>query len=1757
MNSLETLLKIFYGTILFLFSTSLAAEQVYWVGGSGSWSDPSHWSSSSGGSAGAGLPSVQSDVVIDANSFVSSGEIIIDHHIAIKSLESSSDQQLVISGGGDVRIIIQNSFSLNNLTTNEFLGSAHLLNKNESFRYESFDPGTFQGVKNNGSTKKYFQDNFQPLEVTSIQIDTTLQQCPESNDGAFKVTPLDGGGPFAYYWTIVGCPGAQGLDTDSVYNVCRGSHSLLIVDSTDLEPHLFAIDMGPNPISTVIISSSDESCAGANDGSITAFADGGTKPLQYSWSNGGGNSLSVNGLSPGNYVLTVTDDNGCVAPANPSATINPAPAIIPIVTPSDIPTCNGPVCTEDVTFAVDPTSGNGPPFNWDNGTGTTDMCPGDVYTSTVTDALNCPLVVTHTASMIPPITLTTTEIDTVTCLGVADGAASAAASGGTAPYVYNWTNIPPTATVNATGDTVTNLPAGTYNVEVVDDNLCTQTATVTVTSPSPQVVSATAIPLTNASCLQASNGGALATGSGGTPQYLFDWYDAPGTPSTSSASGLSVGTYNVEVKDQDGCVDTAQVIISSPPVSPLTITITSTDVVCLGKATGSASVSVTGGAPQYDFEWYNITGKPTTAAVDSLDIGTYNVEVTDQDGCIDTGTVIIDSPNPPVITTTLNPVNQPSCTVGACDGSATATSSGGRGPYQYDWFDAPGSPSSPSVSNLCQGSYTLAVEDQDGCKDTVTLSFVPPLQVSLDSKTDVACGGVCTGVIDVSGSGGSGAYAYDWYDMTGSPVANPANDSLSGVCAGVFHVAISDAGGIACLDTLEVTIVEPPTLVINIDKQVPNLCTGDCNGEIEVRVSGGAAPYNALWTDSNGVVPSVPALTSLTGLCNGNYTYEVTDDNGCVTTENIAINSPQTNVNFTVSPLCPSDLVANVQALAAGGTAPYRYKWLDPVTGADTNNVQLNLLPGSYDLEVIDVNLCTDTFNFTFAVPQPFANSSVVSDAQCQGVCNGTIDATISGGTGPYQYSWFDMTGTPTTEDLTNVCAGQYNLAIEDDNGCRDTLKTVVVNAITSLGLTSDETQATCQGLCDGKAWVTASNGTPAYSYNWYDAPAGSAVADTAFNMCVGTYNVEISDQQGCIDTVAATVTAPQVVNAAIINNVQNLCAQDCNGSAEVAISGGKSPYSISWETVPGDSTQAVVSNLCNGLYVVEITDDNNCQDTAHVTINSQSGTVTFNTTNPSCGGYNDGSIVGTQVGVPGPSSVVWINPSGVPGLSVSGLSQGTYQLELTDNNNCVDTFSVSLVDPFPPIDLQVDSQFVSCFGLCDGKAWATPTGGASPYTYSWDYPAVISITDTATNLCVGQHFVAVEDNNGCQDTAVVNIIEPFQVNLSSTSKPPCFGICDGNAKAIVTGEVSPFSYEWNDLAATKDSAISGLCAGTYKVIVTSATGCKDSTAITLTENTEIKGVLDTTRSTCTNTPDGTAKITPSGGVAPYTYLWTDGGAFNDNKALQDNLIPGKYWIVVTDDVGCTHTDSIVVTETTPVSANAGEDLSICLGDSIDINGQGVAVSLWNNGETNDTIRVSPAVTTTYTLTVTNGPVCQDQDQVTVTVNLNPNASASSDEFALLEGFEMSTTLRGQGAGTGGTYDWTPPINLNDPTLQDPIVSPKVSTRYLVTVTDENGCQDTASVFIELLESIIYSDALSPNNDGINDFWPIKYIENFPDAVVEIYNRWGQVLFHSEGYKDQWDGTYQGKALPVGTYYFIIDLGPDLPKYNGPITIFR
>jgi hypothetical protein len=232
------------------------------------------------------------------------------------------------------------------------------------------------------------------------------------------------------------------------------------------------------------------------------------------------------------------------------------------------------------------------------------------------------------------------------------------------------------------------------------------------------------------------------------------------------------------------------------------------------------------------------------------------------------------------------------------------------------------------------------------------------------------------------------------------------------------------------------------------------LCKGGNNGEISIAIQNGVGQFQYTWT-STGVIAQTGS-TAL-NLIAGVYNVQIVDLGlGCSFSKQVAVGSTNMTISFQSSSMCPSDVTNDVQALASGGIAPYTYKWLDPVTGNFANNVQIGLSMGNYQLELQDANQCVDTFSVGLIAPTAFVDITVVNNATtCSGNCDGSAEVILNGGTKPYVYTWYDIAGTPTDSAVQNLCAGAYNLATEDANGCRDTTSVLISCTSTSVRLLS------------------------------------------------------------------------------------------------------------------------------------------------------------------------------------------------------------------------------------------------------------------------------------------------------------------------------------------------------------------------------------------------------------------------------------------------------------------------------------------------------------------------------------------------------------------------------------------------------------------------------------------------------------------------------------------------------------------------------
>ncbi len=301
-------------------------------------------------------------------------------------------------------------------------------------------------------------------------------------------------------------------------------------------------------------------------------------------------------------------------------------------------------------------------------------------------------------------------------------------------------------------------------------------------------------------------------------------------------------------------------------------------------------------------------------------------------------------------------------------------------------------------------------------------------------------------------------------------------------------------------------------------------------------------------------------------------------------------------------------------------------------------------------------------------------------------------------------------------------------------------------------------------------------------------------------------------------------------------------------------------------------------------------------------------------------------------------------------------------------------------------------------------------------------------------------------------------------------------------------------------------------------------------------------------------------------GSAQYSYAWTGPGAYS--STAQNPVIPnitatynGKYYVTLTTQYGCTNSDSVTVLVNSSPAVNAGTDVSICEGSSTTLHGTGSgAVFTWTpasglSDAHSDSPVATPVDSTAYILTVSNDQ-CGASDTVYVFVWKKPGANAGPDR-AIYEG--NSTQLNGIATGTDPSCYWSPNYNISNTQLLNPVVSPTSDTTYLLTVTSLHGCGvATDEVFIRVYKKISIPNAFSPNNDGINDTWKIDKLNTYTDADVKIFNRYGQLVYHSRGYPKEWDGRYNGAPLPVGTYYYTIDLKTELGnRFAGYLMLLR
>ncbi|MFH1320459.1 MAG: PKD domain-containing protein [Bacteroidota bacterium] len=1339
--------------------------------------------------------------------------------------------------------------------------------------------GTFSVIiiDNNGCTDTLSIIITEPtaLSVSASENDAT---CNSGCDGDATVSVSGGTVPYAFQWDD---PLSQ---TGMSANVlCAGAYIITVNDSngcviTD------SITIGEPTAITLTFGTSDASC-GNPDGEAYVSATGSTPPYDYLWDDPGSQTTdTASAISAGVYNITVTDSSGCAVTG--SVSVNDAGAgTVSIVTSTDV-SCNGGSDGQATATA----SGGVPPYTYlwnDPGSQATATATGltaGAYIVTVADSNGC--VGSASDTIIEPAAISLSDvISNASCNGICDGSATLTASGGTPPYFYLWDDPASQSTVSATG-----LCTGTYNVIVTDSMNCPDTLSVIISEPTIlSLFTAT----NDASCYGICDGSALVAPSGGTTPYNYLWDDLS-SQTTAISTGLCAGSYSVIVTDANGCVDTSGVVISEP--ASLTASSSGNDALCNGVCDGSASATASGGTSPYGYLWDDPASQTTVTAT-SLCAGTYNVIVTDSAGCTDTSGITISEP---VAQVTSVSGNDALCS-GSCDGSATVTTTGGTAPYNYQWDD-PGTQITITATGLCAGTYSVVVTDSNSCTDTTSvLISEPALLTTSGSGNNMSCNGICDGSVTVTPSGGTSPYVYLWDDPSSQTGA-----TAFGLCPGTYTVTVADSSG--CMTTNSLSITEPAaiTLVLNA---VDATC-GNPDGDASVVASNGVGTYTYLWDD-----PGTQSTDTATGLSAGTYNVTVTDSMGCFAVGTVSVNdagAATVTISSSTGVSCNGGSDGQATVSATGGTPPYAYLWDD--AGSQTTASATGLIAGIYNVSVTDSAGCVATVSVTIGEPSALTTSLSGNDASCNGDCDGDATVTAAGGTMPYAYLWNDS-GAQTTSIATGLCAGTYSATLTDSNGCTAT-DSVVISEPAVLVLSLSSVDASC-GNPDGSATVVTSGGIPPYNYLW-DDPA-SQTADTVAGLAVGTYNVVVSDANSCTGTGNIAVNNAGAPTVSILSSVDVNCNGGADGSITLSVTGGTPPYYYLWDD-PLSQTTLAATGLSAGIFNATITDSTGCIAIILDTINEPSAPVSLiaNSVNSSCG-QSDGEVSVIAAGGTTPYTYLWDDPGSSTTDTVTGLAAGTYNITVTDANDCQDTASVVITEPHM-LSIAATGTDVNCNGVCDGDAFAVLSGGSTPYYYLWNDPAS-QTTSTATGLCAGVYDVVGADSIGCPATTTVAIGEPPALTVTTTvNNISCYGACDGNATVTVTGGTSPYSYLWDDPGTQATSSATGLCAGTFNVTVTDANGCTETSSATISEPPALN-ITSTVDTATYGVADGIIYLNVSGGTASYNYTWSNGAP---DSSVATGLAAGTYGVTVMDANGCLDSASIDVPEATGIENPQG-----------------------------------------------------------------------------------------------------------------------------------------------------------------------------------------------------------------------------------------
>ncbi len=1117
---------------------------------------------------------------------------------------------------------------------------------------------------------------------------------------SYTVYPATPPGPESYVLQVTDAKGCVGTDT-AVITTLPSITGVGISEITDVD-----------------------FCNGDN-GSITLSPVDGQPPYTYHWdgpqsgeATNADNEFTLEGLSQGAYQITVFD-----------SAADDCQVYIPIII------VNGPGVVVDTAVQIQPVSceggtdggifigvtGGSPTYLWSDGSTSQDLSgvPAGTYAVTITES-GCETILDNLQIPQPAaLTIEVAALHSVSCFGSTDGTIDANVVGGTGPYSYQWSN-------GAVTPDIDQLPAGDYLLTIIDNNDCAYISdAITVATPDPLTV--VVEEATDVSCSGIADGTITVSVTGGTAPYLYEWDHGA---LTSEATDLPEGSYKVSITDANDCVtELAEIIIEAPVELEVTVS-QITPPSCNQVFDGAIDVTVSGGTPPYTYLWSN---GATSEAISGLPEGSYQLTITDNQGCTIT-TTLYELMAPDVLFFDSVIIQEEYC-AGVGNGAIDVQMAGGTPPYTYLW--STGSVTE-DLQNLPAGEYFVTVTDANGCTTesaVVEVVALEPLAANIDFQQDISCAGANDGSIFISLPPNGMPYEYLWNN-------NATTQDLQNLPPGTYQAEIS-AGNGCIFFTPPIVVSEPDTLTLEVVSVEPPTCNGFDDGSVDVAVLGGTPPYTFGWNNGTN-------NEDLTGVPSGSYLLTVLDNNMCPQATNlIELTEPEALqlADVETTDVGCVDSIGSVQVTAAGGIPPYNYEWSTGNSGPAIED----LPTGTYNISITDANGCflvhsalmIDQLVDTIAVA-----ANLLSGLSCFGAADAELAVEVMGGNYPFQYNW----SNGVTDSLNqNLSGGEYNVTVTDNYGCVGVAATVSVEEPSAISYLVDSiVDNQCQGDETGSISMTLSGGMPPYNLAWNNGDDGATIDELA----TGEYVLTITDQNDC-----SVVTVPPIpvgepqssIQVQLIGHQDIACFGDMDGQLSIQAFGGAGGFSFLWNN--GAITPAI-DNLEAGWYQCTVTDVNNCSfitqgytvEGPDVPLNilMPGSEVAHNT---ECGGM-EGSIFLFVEGGTEAYSFYWSH--GELTQNIDGLASGEYICTVIDANGCQvvsDVFQIE--EPENNLDvLMTSTPDTNTIG--NGTATAEVTGGSWPYTFEWDQNTGSQTDSIVSGLPAGYYMLTITDANNC-----------------------------------------------------------------------------------------------------------------------------------------------------------------------------------------------------------------------------------------------------------------------------------------------------------------------------------------------------------------------------------------------------------------------